>query len=104
MARRQTDVTEETLQLLLDNWKEKETGDIAQMLEADEASVNRWVAGLKKSMKKQGMSDEQINKLLPAKIRTRRNVYNIVVGRLRSAEPARKKRGRKPKGSGEPQQ
>ena len=99
MARRQTDVTEEQLQVLLDNWKEKGTGEIAQMVEADEASVNRWVAGLRKSMKKQGMSDEQINKWLPAKRRTRRNVYDIVVGRLLSTEPARKRRGRRAKGA-----
>ncbi|MGD0230897.1 MAG: hypothetical protein ABSC19_11130 [Syntrophorhabdales bacterium] len=99
MARRKTDVTEEQLQILLDNWKKKETGEMARMLEADEASVNRWVAGLKKSMKKQGMSDEQINKWLPAKRRTRRNVYDIVVGRLLSTEPARKRRGRRAKGA-----
>ena len=99
MARRKTDVTEEQLQILLDNWKKKETGEMARMLEADEASVNRWVAGLKKSMKKQGMSDEQINKWLPTKRRTRRNVYDIVVGRLLSTEPARKRRGRRAKGA-----
>ncbi|MGD0231997.1 MAG: hypothetical protein ABSC19_16855 [Syntrophorhabdales bacterium] len=99
MARRQTDVTEAKLQILPDNWKENETGDIAQMLGADEASVNRWAAGLRKSMKKQGTSDERISKWLPAKRRARRNVYDLVVGWFLSAQPARRTRGRRTKGT-----
>ena len=52
---------EEKLRILLDNWRTKETGEIARMLEADEASVNRWAITLRRSMKKQGMSNEKIN-------------------------------------------
>jgi hypothetical protein len=100
MARRETYVTEEKLQILLDNWKKKETGEIARMVEADEASVNRWAVALRRCMKKHGLSSGQINEWLPTKRRIRRNVYDIVAGRLLSAGPARRKRGRKAKGTG----
>ena len=73
---------EEKLRILLDNWRTKETGEIARMLEADEASVNRWAITLRRSMMKQGMSNEKINEWLPTKRVARRNAYDIVVSRL----------------------
>ena len=101
MARkRESRVTEEKLQKLIDNWSKRETSEIAAMLDADEASVTYWAAKLRKSMKKQDMSDEMIKKLLPAKRKVQQNVYDAVVGRLMSAEPAPKRRGRRAKAEG----
>ena len=70
------------------------------MLDEDEASVTYWAAKLRKSMKKQGMSDETIKKLLPAKRKVQQNAYDAVVSRLMSAEPAPKRRGRRAKAEG----
>jgi mannitol-specific phosphotransferase system IIBC component len=101
MARkRESRVTEEKLQKLIDNWGKRETSEIAAMLDADEASVAYWAAKLRKSMKKQGMSDEMIKKLLPARRKVQQNVYEAVVSRLMSAEPALKRRGRRAKAEG----
>jgi hypothetical protein len=101
MARkRESRVTEEKLQKLIDNWSKRETSEIAAMLDADEASVTYWAAKLRKSMKKQDMSDEMIKKLLPAKRKVQQNVYDAVVGRLMSAEPAPKRRGRRARAEG----
>ena len=97
MARRETKVSEERLQAVIDNWNRSEIGDLAQMLGVDENTINSWAARLRKSMKKHGMSAEQIKKLLPTKRKVPANVFDIVVKRLQSPEQAPKKRGRKPK-------
>ncbi|MGD0232237.1 MAG: hypothetical protein ABSC19_18090 [Syntrophorhabdales bacterium] len=65
------------------------------MLETDEASVNRWVAGLRKSMKKQGMSDGQMNQWLPRKRKVRHNAYDLVVSKLMSNTTGPKEEGQK---------
>ncbi len=68
------------------------------MLGAGESTVNYWAGKLRKSMKSNGMTNEQIKEILPAKRRAQGNVYDIVVKKLLSPEQAPKKRGRKPKG------
>lgn len=95
--RRENKVTEEKLQILIGNWSSKEIGEIASMLEADEASVAYWAAQLRKSMKKQGVKKETVNKLLPSKRKVRPNVYDVVVSKLISGQPAKKKRAKRAK-------
>ncbi|MGD0662934.1 MAG: hypothetical protein ABSD38_33200 [Syntrophorhabdales bacterium] len=97
MAKRETKVNEDKLQTLLNNWNEKGVSELAAMLKAGESTINYWAGKLRKSMKSNGMSDEQIKKILPAKRRAQGNVYDNVVKRMLSSEEAPKKRGRKSK-------
>jgi hypothetical protein len=97
MARREVKVSEDRLQTLVENWNRKDVGELAQMLGVGESTINYWAGKLRKSMKSNGMTDEQIKKMLPAKRKAQGNVYDIVVKRMLSAEQAPKKRGRKPK-------
>lgn len=98
MARRRgNQVTEGQLKMLIENWNQKETAEIAVMLEADEATVTYWAAKLRQSMKKQGVSDDMIKKLLPTRRRTAGNIFDIVARKLMSSEPVPKRRGRKAK-------
>lgn len=101
MARkRQNKVSEENLQKLIENWGNNDIKELASMLDTDEASVVYWAAQLRKSMKKQGMSNEQIKKLLPTKRKVQPNVYDAVVSKLVSGKPAKKKDGRRKKTAG----
>jgi hypothetical protein len=97
MAKRETKVNEDKLQTLLNNWNEKGVSELAAMLKAGESTINYWAGKLRKSMKSNGMSDEQIKKILPAKRRAQGNVYDNVVKRMLSSEEAPKKRGTNPK-------
>jgi DNA-binding transcriptional MerR regulator len=90
-------VSEDKLQTLIDNWKTKSVSELARMLGAAESTINYWAGKLRKSMKNNGMSDEQIKKTLPAKRKAQGNVYDNVVKKMLSPEQAPKKRGRKPK-------
>ncbi len=98
MAKREVKVSEEKLQALVDNWNKKDASELAQMLGAGESTINYWAGKLRKSMKSNGMSDEQIKKILPAKRKVLGNVYDIVVKRMLSPDQIpTKRRGRKPK-------
>ena len=59
MAKREVKVSEDKLQKLVKN-EHKSVSELAEMLGAGESTINYWVAKLKKSMKANGMSDEQI--------------------------------------------
>ncbi len=97
MTKRQAKVSEDKLQRLVENWTKKDVGQLAEMLGAGESTINYWAGKLRKSMKSNGMTDEQIKKMLPAKRKAQGNVYDNVVKRMLSPEQAPKKRGRKPK-------
>jgi hypothetical protein len=97
MAKRQAKVNEDKLQALVKNWNEKGVSELAEMLKAGESTINYWAGKLRKSMKSNGMTDEQIKKILPAKRKAQSNVFDNVVKRMLSSEGAPKKRGRKPK-------
>jgi len=97
MVKREAKVSEDKLQKLIENWKTKDVGELAGMLGAGESTINYWAGKLRKSMKNNGMTDEQIKDMLPAKKRAQGNVYDNVVKGLLSSEQAPKKRGRKPK-------
>ncbi|MGD0230946.1 MAG: hypothetical protein ABSC19_11390 [Syntrophorhabdales bacterium] len=97
MAKGQEKVNEDKLQILIRNWNEKGVSQLAEMLNAGESTVNYWAGKLRKSMKSNGMTDEQIKKILPAKRKAQGNVYDDVVKQMLSPERAPKKRGRKPK-------
>lgn len=97
MAKREGKVSEEKLQMLVENWNTKDAGGLAEMLGAGESTINYWVGKLKKSMKSNGMTDEQIKKILPAKRKAQGNVYDMVVRKMLSLGHAPRKRGRKPK-------
>jgi transposase len=94
---REKKVTEEKLQTLIQNWNEKEIGELAQILAVDEGTVNSWAARLRKSMKKQGMTDELIKKILPAKRKVTANVFDLVVKKLQAGEQAPKGKGGRPR-------
>lgn len=97
MAKRATKVSEDKLQTLIENWNEKGASELAEMLKAGESTINYWAGKLRKSMKSNGMTDEQIKKILPAKRKAQGNVFDNVVKRMLSSEEAPKKRERKPK-------
>jgi len=102
MAKRVAKVSEDKLQTLIENWKTKDVSELARMLGAGESTINYWAGKLRKSMKSNGMTDEQIKKKLPAKRRAQGNVYDNVVKKMLSPEQAPKKRGRKPREVGGP--
>jgi hypothetical protein len=97
MAKREAKVSEDKLQKLIENWKMKDVGELARMLGAGQSTINYWAGKLRKSMKNNGMTDEQIKKMLPAKRRAQGNIYDNVVKKMLSSEQAPKKRGRKPR-------
>lgn len=97
MARGQGKVSEDKLGKSIENWNTKDTAQLAEMLGVGESTINYWAGKLRKSMKSNGMTDEQIKKTLPAKRKAQGNVYDIVVKRMLSSEEVPKKRGRKPK-------
>jgi hypothetical protein len=97
MAKREAKVSEDKLQRLVENWNAKDVGQLAEMLRAGESTINYWAGKLRKCMKSNGMTDEQIKKVLPAKRKAQSSVFDNVVKRMLSSEQAPKKRGRKPK-------
>ena len=102
MARGEAKVSEDKLQLLMENWNKKDISELAQTLGAKESTVNFWAGKLRKSMKAHGMTDEEIKKLLPTKRRVSSNVFDAVVKKMLSSEQAPKKRGRRPRDVGRP--
>ncbi len=90
-------VSEEKLQAMIENWRTKDAGELARMLGVGESTVNYWAGKLRKSMKAQGMTDAQIRDVLPTKRRAQANVYDNIVRKMLSVEPAPKRRGRKPR-------
>jgi len=97
MAKRETKVNEDKLQTLLNNWNEKGVSELAAMLKAGESTINYWAGKLRKSMKSNGMSDEQIKKILPTKRKAHGNVYDVLVKKMLSSGQAPRRRGRKAK-------
>ncbi len=97
MARRGVKVSEDRLQTLVENWNKKDVGELAQMLGVGESTINYWAGKLRKSMKSNGMTDEQTKRILPSKRKAQHNVYDAVVKKMLSSEQAPKKRGRKPR-------
>jgi hypothetical protein len=68
------------------------------MLGTGVSTINYWAGKLRKSMRSNGMTDEQIKRILPAKRKLQGNVYDIVVKKMMPAEKTPRRRGRKPKG------
>jgi hypothetical protein len=98
MARREAKVSEDKLQMLVENWNMKDVSELAHMLGTGVSTINYWAGKLRKSMRSNGMTDEQIKRMLPAKRKLQGNVYDIVVKKMMPAEKAPRRRGRKPKG------
>ena len=97
MAKREARVSEHKLQTLVANWNTKNPSELAEMLGAGLSTINYWAGRLRKSMKANGMTDEQIKMTLPTKRKALGNAYDIVAKRLLSSGQAPKRRGRKPK-------
>jgi hypothetical protein len=97
MAKREARVSEGKLQTLVDNWNTKSAGELAEMLGAGESTINYWAGRLRKSMKANGMTDQQIKNIFPAKRKVRGNAFDVVVRKMLSSGQAPKKRGRKAK-------
>ncbi|MGD0229567.1 MAG: hypothetical protein ABSC19_04305 [Syntrophorhabdales bacterium] len=97
MAKREAKVSEDKLQMLVENWNTKEAGELAQMLGTGERTINYWAGKLRKSMKSNGMTDEQIKNILPGKRKAQGNVYDNIVKKMLSSEQAPGRRRRKPK-------
>ena len=74
MAKREAQVSEDKLQKLVDNWNTKNAGELAEMLGAGESTINYWAGKLRKSMKANGMTDQQIRSILPTKRKVQVNV------------------------------
>lgn len=103
MAKREAKVSEDKLQALVDNWNAKDVSELAQMLGTGVSTINYWAGKLRKAMRSNGMTDEQIRRILPAKRKQQGNVYDIVVKRMLPTEQAPRRRGRKPKGEKTPE-
>jgi hypothetical protein len=97
MAKREAQVSEDKLQKLVDNWNTKNPSELARMLGSGESTINYWVGKLRKSMKSNGMTDEQIKKILPTKRKAHGNVYDVLVKKMLSSGQAPRRRGRKAK-------
>jgi hypothetical protein len=98
MVKREAKVSEDKLQMLVENWNKKDVSELAHMLGTGVSTINYWAGKLRKSMRSNGMTDEQIKRILPAKRKLQGNVYDIVVKKMMPAEQApRRRRGRKPK-------
>jgi hypothetical protein len=97
MAKREAQVSESKLQTLVDNWNVKNASELAELLGAGESTVNYWAGKLRKSMKSNGMSDEQIKKVLPTKRKAQGDAYDIVVKKMLSSGQTPRRRGRKAK-------
>ena len=97
MAKREVKVSEQKLEMLVKNWNTKDVIELAQLLGTGESTINYWAGKLRKSMKSNGMTDEQIKTILPARRRAQGNVYDNVVEKLLSSERTPGTRRRKPK-------
>lgn len=97
MAKREARVSEDRLETLVANWNTKDVRELAEMLGTRESTINDWAKKLRRSMKSNGMTDEQVKKILPAKRKVHGDVYDIVAKKMLSPEQAPTKRGRKPK-------
>jgi len=97
MTKREAKVSEDKLQTLVENWNTKDVSELAHMLGTGVSTVNYWAGKLRKSMRSNGMTDDQIRRILPAKRKLQGNVYDVVVKKMLSAEQAPRRRGRKPK-------
>lgn len=97
MANREAKVSEDKLHALVENWNTKDVSQLAQMLGTGVSTINYWAGKLRKSMKSNGMTDEQVKRMLPVKRKLQGTVYDIVVKKIMSAEQAPRRRGRKPR-------
>ena len=87
--------TEDQVRTLLQNWKEKDMSELTETLGVDPKTISSWVVRLKKTMKDQGMSNDEIKSHFPSKRTAKVNPFEKVVRDLLSPKP---RRGRKPKG------
>lgn len=60
-------VNEQKLRLLADNWAKKDLAELTKLLGVAEITVNHWADKLRKSLKAQGVADEDIYKVFPIK-------------------------------------
>ena len=67
MAKIINKVNEQKLRLLADNWAKKDLTELAILLGVGEYTVIHWAERLRKSLKAQGVTDEDIIKILPIK-------------------------------------
>lgn len=76
MLKKDSKVSEEKLRLLVDNWKDKNISELAELLGISETTLGFWVMKLRKSMKGAGMTPEQIARMLPSKRKTAVNIFD----------------------------
>ncbi len=76
MLKRDSRVSEEKLRLLVDNWKDKNIPELAELLGISETTLGFWVMKLRKSMRGAGMTPEQIAMILPFKRKTAVNIFD----------------------------
>jgi hypothetical protein len=65
MARCATEVTEEKLKMLIENWPEKTMDELSDLLEVSDETINDWVSTLKQTMRAQGLTEELIGEVFP---------------------------------------
>jgi transposase len=91
-------VSEDKIQTMIENWKTKDTSELAKMLGVGDSTVSYWAGKLRKSMKAHGMTSDQIKEVLPVKRKAQGSVFdNVVIKMLASTKTAPKQMGRKPR-------
>jgi hypothetical protein len=91
MAKITNKVNEQKLRLLADHWIKKDLTELSKLLGVGEYTVNHWAERLRKSLKAQGIADEEIAKILPIKRKPSvsiayENITEELVKRLKESE------------------
>ena len=86
MARRSTP-REDQLDQMVSNWHIKTLRELGQGIGVEPKTIVYWAMKLRKAMKAQGMSDKQINDILPPK-NIRVSPYEVVAARLKDPTKA----------------
>jgi hypothetical protein len=93
MPKKDSRISEQKLKLLVDNWKDKDITELAELLGVTETTLGFWVMKLRKSMRAAGMPPDRIAEMLPSKRKTAVNVFDAFARSLaRQSEVAAPKK------------
>ncbi len=93
MPKKDSRISEQKLQLLVDNWKDKSIPEMAELLDITETTLGFWVMKLRKSMRAAGMPPDRIAEMLPSKRKAPVNVFDAFARSLaRQSETATPKK------------
>jgi DNA-binding transcriptional MerR regulator len=92
MPKKDSGISEQKLQLLVDNWKDKSIPEMAELLGITETTLGFWVMKLRKSMRAAGMPPDRIAEMLPSKRKAPVNVFDAFAVAGRQPEMAAPKK------------